>query len=143
MYPEANVPVVEISLPVPRSPDRLFRLGRCLAALRDQGVLLMGSGGVVHNLRRLRLEDDHSPAAPWALEFDDWVAERVQSHAYDLLLRYHGTAPHAEEAAPTTEHLDPLFFVLGAARDGDRPVWIHSSFRFGTLSMRTFALDGA
>ena len=143
MYPEANLPVVEVSLPMPRTPDRLLRMGRCLAPLRDQGVLLMGSGGVVHNLRRLRWEDDDGPAAPWAVEFDSWVAERVESHAYELLLRYQETAPHAEEAVPTTEHFDPLFFALGAARDGDRPVWIHSSFRFGTLSMRTLALEGA
>jgi 4,5-DOPA dioxygenase extradiol len=143
MYPEASVPVVEVSLPIPRSPDRLLRMGRCLAPLRDQGVLLMGSGGVVHNLRRLHWDDGPAPAAPWALQFDNWVAERVEARAYDEILRYREKAPNAEEAVPTTEHFDPLFFALGAARDDDRPRWIHSSFRFGTLSMRTLALEGA
>jgi 4,5-DOPA dioxygenase extradiol len=143
MYPEANVPVVEVSLPIPRSPDRLLRMGRCLGPLRDQGVLLMGSGGVVHNLRRLHWADDHGPAAPWAEAFDTWVAERVESRAYDELLRYRERAPNAEEAAPTTEHFDPLFFALGAVREDDRPTWVHSSFRFGTLSMRTLAFEVA
>lgn len=143
MYPGADVPVVEISLPIPRSPDRLLRMGRCLAPLRDQGVLLVGSGGVVHNLRRLRWEDDDAPPAAWAAEFDTWVAERVESRAFDEILRYRDRAPNAEEAVPTTEHFDPLFFVLGAAREGDRATWIHASFRFGTLSMRTLALEGS
>jgi 4,5-DOPA dioxygenase extradiol len=143
MYPGANAPVVEISLPIPRSPERLLRLGRSLAPLREQGVLLMGSGGVVHNLRRLHREDDPAPPAAWAAEFDTWVAERIESRAFDEILRYRERAPNAEEAVPTTEHFDPLFFVLGAARGDDHPTWIHESFRYGTLSMRTLVLEGA
>jgi 4,5-DOPA dioxygenase extradiol len=141
LYPGAAVPAVEVSLPIPRSPDQVFRLGRALSPLREQGTLLVGSGGVVHNLRRLDWNDSHAPTADWAAAFDAWVADRIMSRAYDDLRRYAGRAPHAELAVPTTEHFDPLFFALGALRDDDEPTWLHTGFQYASLSMRTVAFE--
>jgi 4,5-DOPA dioxygenase extradiol len=141
LYPEASRPVVQISLPIPRSPDRLFRMGRALSALRDQGVLLLGSGGIVHNLRRLDWKDRQAPAVAWAAEFDAWVADRILAGAYDELRAYAARAPHADLAVPTSEHFDPLFFALGALGPDDEPVWIHEGFEYASLSMRCVAFQ--
>jgi 4,5-DOPA dioxygenase extradiol len=137
-FPDANVPVVAVSLPMEMPPAELVRMGKALAPLRGRNVLLVGSGGVVHNLRRLAWQDSHAPVDPWANEFDEWVIERVRAHDIEGLLAYRSTAPHADLAVPTTEHFDPLFVVLGSTAAGERVVDIHEGFRHGNLSMRSF-----
>lgn len=140
LYPSADVPVVAVSLPVPRTPERLLAMGRALLPLRGRGVLLFGSGGIVHNLRRLRWEDLEGPPEPWAAAFGAWVDERLQALDEEGLRAYASRAPHADLAVPTTEHLDPLFFVLGARESADRVQGVYEGFRYGTLSLRSFAL---
>lgn len=140
-YPSARVPVVQVSLPMPAVPEDVLAMGRALAPLRDQNVLLVGSGGIVHNLHRLRFSDQDSVAEAWAMRFDEWVRERVGRLDIDGLLNYR-SAPHALEAVPTAEHFAPLFFVLGAAQAGDRAYDVYEGFRYGSLSMRSFALAG-
>lgn len=139
LFPEANVPTVAISLPRPRSPEQLFEIGRSLAPLRHKGVMLVGSGGIVHNLRMLVRQKD-APTIDWAARFDDWVAERLERDPASLL-RYH-EAPHASWAVPTTEHFDPLFAILGASGADKPPSSIHTGFHHGSLSMRSFAFPG-
>jgi 4,5-DOPA dioxygenase extradiol len=138
LYPAADVPVVEVSLPVPRRPEVLVAMGRALAPQREKGVLLFGSGGLVHNLHLLR--PDHAPPEPWATAFSAWVDERLQTMDASLLNRYASEAPHADRAVPTSEHFDPVFFVLGARNDRDRFESVYEGFRYGTLSLRSFAL---
>jgi 4,5-DOPA dioxygenase extradiol len=138
LYSEADVPVVQVSLPVPRSPGVVLAMGTALAPLRERGVLLMGSGGIVHNLRRLEADDGH--VAPWAEGFDSWVAERLGAFDVQGLLRYASAAPDARLAAPTSEHFDPLFFLLGCRSEDDRLESVFTGFRYGTLSLRSFAL---
>lgn len=140
LFPDAAVPIVQVSLPVPRTPESVSKVGAALAPLRDQGVMLIGSGGVVHNLRRLRWEGDGS-VEPWAHAFDEWVAERLERRAFDEIARYRNEAPHPELAVPTTEHFDPLFFALGAAAPEDRPATIYAGFSYGSLSMRSIAFS--
>jgi len=140
LYPDAGVPIVEVSLPVPRTPETVSKMGAALAPLRDQGVMLVGSGGVVHNLRRLRW-DGEGPPEPWARAFDEWVAERLERRAFDEIARYRAEAPHPELAVPTTEHFDPLFFALGATAAEDRLATIYAGFTFGSLSMRSVAFS--
>jgi 4,5-DOPA dioxygenase extradiol len=140
MYPAAAVPVVEVSLPVPRTPARIMAMGAALAPLRDRGVLLFGSGGIVHNLRRLRFGEKQPPVDDWAVAFDEWVRTRLEQLDAAGLAGYRDSAPHAALAAPTTEHFDPLFFVLGARADADRIAPIFEGFEYGSLSMRSFAL---
>jgi 4,5-DOPA dioxygenase extradiol len=140
LYPAADVPVVEVSLPVPRTPDLLVAMGRAVAPLRERGVLLFGSGGIVHNLRRLRWDDAEGPPEPWASAFDTWVEERVKARDAAGLAAYATRAPHADLAVPTSEHFDPLFFVLGARDGRDEVESLYEGFRYGTLSLRSFAL---
>jgi 4,5-DOPA dioxygenase extradiol len=140
LYPAADVPVVEVSLPVPRTPELLLTMGRALAPLREKGVLLFGSGGIVHNLRRLRWDDAEGPPEPWAAAFGAWVDERLLARDLAGVVAYASRAPHANLAVPTSEHFDPLFFVLGARDDRDEMESVFEGFRYGTLSLRSFAL---
>lgn len=117
MYPEADVPVLQISMPS-LDPGVLFDIGRRLAPLRDQGVLIVGSGFATHNLREM---DWHggpdAPAPSWSVEFDDWLDRQIAAGEIDTLLDFQHTAPAARIAHPRTEHFAPLFVALGAARD--------------------------
>jgi 4,5-DOPA dioxygenase extradiol len=137
-WPDPRVPVVQIALPeVP--PEALLRFGAALAPLRDEGVLLLASGGAVHNLSEVRL-GDAGPADPWARAFDGWLAERIAALDADGLARWRDRAPNAALAAPTPEHLDPLLVAIGARHGGDRVEILHEGFQHGNLSLRSFAL---
>ena len=142
LYPAADVPVVEVSLPVPRTPDVLGAMGRALLPQRERGVLLFGSGGLVHNLHRLRSDDAFGSPEPWAAVFSAWVEERLAAMDAAGLASYASRAPHADLAVPTSEHFDPVFFVLGARNGRDRLESVYEGFRYGTLSLRSFALAG-
>jgi 4,5-DOPA dioxygenase extradiol len=138
-FPAADVPIVSLSLPVPRTSELLLRCGRALAPLREEGVLLVGSGGIVHNLRQLRWAAGDAPE-PWAAAFDGWVRERLDTLDVDGLRSY-GLAPEAELAVPSSEHFDPVFFVLGSRAPGERVSEVYAGFRYGSLSLRSFALS--
>jgi 4,5-DOPA dioxygenase extradiol len=139
MLRDNPIPAVEISLPHGAAPRTLLSLGRALAPLRDRGVVVAGSGGIVHNLRILDFGDKESEPAPWAAEFDAWVWETIESRDFDALAEYRTKAPHASLAVPTPEHFDPVFVTLGAAREEDELVNVFAGFHYATLSMRTFA----
>ncbi len=141
VFPRADVPIVQISLPASASPAALVDLGRQLAFLREEGVWLVGSGGIVHNLGRLSPEG--TPPAEWARAFDRWIADAVAALDLSALTEYRTDAPYASLAAPTSEHLDPLFVVLGAARPGDRVETFHEGWELGSLSLRSFVLTDA
>jgi len=136
-WPEANVPVIQLSLPRELGPERLLSLGRALASLREEGVLLVGSGGIVHNLRALGPDD--GPVDARAKAFDDWFAEKLAKMDVESLALW-PRAPEADFAVPTPEHLAPVFVVLGARRPEDRVEPIFEGFQHGSLSLRTFAL---
>jgi 4,5-DOPA dioxygenase extradiol len=140
-FPEADVPVAALALPEVE-PQMLLRLGASLAPLRDEGVLLVASGGLLHNLGLVRSDEVAAPD-PWAKEFDAWVAQKIDSLDVDALARWRETAPHGERAAPSPEHLDPLFIALGARAPGDRVETLHDDIRYGNLGMRSFALRAA
>jgi 4,5-DOPA dioxygenase extradiol len=112
MYPEADLPVLQVSMPS-MNPADLFAMGKALAPLRDEGVLLIGSGFITHNLRALPLRE--TPA--WAKDFDAWTADVLARRDHDALLDYRARAPGVRESLPTHEHFVPLIFSAGAARD--------------------------
>ena len=118
MYPRADVPVLQVSLPS-LDPTALFSLGRALAPLRQEGVLIVGSGFLTHNLRTVDFRPD-APTPAWASEFDAWAAEALARRDLDTLLDYRATAPGLEYAHPTVDHFVPLFVTLGAAANPDR-----------------------
>jgi 4,5-DOPA dioxygenase extradiol len=138
MYPAADVPLVSLSLPLQFSPEELYKVGEALAPLRREGVMILGSGGIVHNLRRVRFEDIHYPVEPWAAEFDTWLRDAVQQKKTADLFDFLHKAPHAQLAVPTFEHFAPLFVVLGAGA-GDVSI-IYEGFEHGNISMRSFAI---
>lgn len=134
LAPEAKIPVVQLSLPRPRTPEMLLAAGRALAPLRQSGVLVLGSGGVVHNLRRLDWQDRSGPE-PWALAFDTWVQDRLAHQDLEALAAWR-RAPGAAESVPTSEHLDPLFVVLGASSSA--PEALFEGWQLGSLSLKSY-----
>ena len=132
LLPEARIPVVPLSLPRLREPGSLWEAGRVLAPLREEGVLILGSGGLVHNLGQLDWTDASAPQ-PWALAFETWMLARLAEAPAQAMDWAH--APGAATAVPTSEHLDPLWFTLGAA--GGAPAQtLFAGWQFGNLSLR-------
>ncbi|MCC6407350.1 MAG: dioxygenase [Planctomycetes bacterium] len=135
MYPAADVPVLQVSLPT-LDTKPLLALGRALAPLRDEGVLIVGSGFLTHNLRRVDWGD--SPTTPaWASEFDAWAADALARRDVDALLDFESKAPSAKLALPTTEHYVPLLVALGAAADEAKVVCPITGFWMGSLARRS------
>lgn len=139
MYPDADVPVVQVSMPT-LDPQRLVHLGERLRPLRDQGVLIIGSGFTTHGLPYL---DDPSPDATppgWSVEFDVWVSERLAAGDVDGLIDFRGKAPGMPYAHPTVEHFAPLFVALGASDDpGQVPDQVIDGYWMG-LAKRSIQL---
>lgn len=142
MFPAPRVPVVAVSLPAAAEPSEMLRMGQALAPLRREGFLLVGSGGLVHNLERARSASRDGPGEPWAIAFDEWARERLDGLDVEALAAYRRLGPQAHLAAPTSTYLDPLFFVLGARLPGDRVHPLFEGFVAGTLSLRSFVLAG-
>jgi 4,5-DOPA dioxygenase extradiol len=140
MYPEADISVVELSVPLQMSPEELYRIGEALAPLRAEGVLILGSGGVVHNLRLVHFEDVNHPVDSWATEFDTWFRDAVAQKKLAELFNFQNSAPHARLAVPTFEHFAPVFVVLGAGAKVDDVSTIYEGFEHGNISMRSFAM---
>jgi 4,5-DOPA dioxygenase extradiol len=139
MFPDADLPTLQVSLPRGASEAELIDLGRALAPLRDEGVLLIGSGNLVHNLRALD-PTERRPPEPWAVAFDAWIAEQVERGDLDALADWRARAPSPDLAHPTDEHLRPLFVILGAGAGG-RPSWPLVGFEHGSTSRRCLQLD--
>jgi 4,5-DOPA dioxygenase extradiol len=146
MYPAADLPLVQVSIDTARDAAWHFALGRALRPLRDEGVLLIGSGGATHNLglyMYASARGDGAPPPAWVATFNDWLADAIDRERYDDLLHYRERAPYVDENHPTHEHFLPLFAPLGAARDGERGARIHASYDRGVLSLDSYAFGGS
>jgi len=132
MYPGADIPVLQISLPS-EDPAELFAMGRALAPLRAEGVLVIGSGFLTHNLRALSLRS--TPA--WASEFDAWSADALARHDVDALLDYRRRAPGVRESLPTHEHFVPVIVAAGAAGDSPASFPITGFWWGGAMTKRS------
>ncbi len=139
MDPDARVAVLQLSMPRTMSSKELLSLGRALLPLRDEGVLILGSGNLTHNLRRIASSDNVAPES-WASEFDAWVEEALRRGDVDALAEMYARAPGAKIAHPSDEHYRPLLVAVGAAGDDlsrvDFPV---TGFEYGNLSRRSVA----
>lgn len=140
MYPKADIPVVELSVQPGRSPAHHIAVGRALAPLREQNILVMGSGGAVHNLRALEWGRPGDPVA-WARDFDEWLDRRLGDGHDEALAAYRREAPGAVLAHPRDEHLLPVFVAYGAGGPKSRGRRIHNSFTYGSLSMAAFVFQ--
>jgi 4,5-DOPA dioxygenase extradiol len=114
MYPDATVPVLQMSMPS-LDPAELLAVGRKLAPLRDEGVLIIGSGFFTHNLSAIRMTDPDVAAPSWSAEFDDWGSRALAERDFDSLLDFLHKAPSGRLAHPRTEHFAPLFVSVGAS----------------------------
>lgn len=132
MYPAAEIPVLQISLPS-EDPRELYAVGRALAPLRDEGVLLIGSGFLTHNLRTASLR--HTPQ--WASDLDSWAADVLVRGDHDALLDYRARAPGVREALPTHEHFVPLLVAAGAAEGAQVSFPITGFWWGGSLTRRS------
>ncbi|HPF74088.1 MAG: dioxygenase [Rhodanobacteraceae bacterium] len=143
MYPDAGIPVIPLSVLPRESAETHFRMGMALANALPDDVLLLGSGGSVHNLGDLEWQSRDGSATDWARAFADWLSGHLASGDIDALLDWERQAPNARHAHPTTEHLMPLFVALGAAGRQFRSEPLHRDFEFGSLAMQAFAFRSA
>jgi 4,5-DOPA dioxygenase extradiol len=136
MYPEADIPTAQLSIQLDRDAVWHYRIGIALRMLREAGVLILASGGAVHNLRALAR--DGGPPLDWARQFDEWLAGALAEGRTAELLDWTTRAPFALRAQPTPDHFLPLFVALGAAGEGARGERVHQGFTLGSLSMSAF-----
>ena len=139
MFPVADVPIVQISVQPERGTAHHVELGRALAPLAADNVLIVGSGHATHNLRDFFSARAGSSPLTYARDFADWLHTRLLSRDIDALVRYRDAAPSAERAHPTEEHFLPLFVAWGAAGDGARAERIVEGLEAGALSMDSYA----
>jgi 4,5-DOPA dioxygenase extradiol len=136
LFPRADVPVFQVSLPQHIDAAGALRLGQVLAPLRQRGVLVVGSGSLTHNLYEFR---QHIRDPEYAQQFVDWVRDAVAARDVEALVDYRRRAPHAERAHPTEEHYLPLLVALGASTPDDAAQRVEGGMTYGVLSMDSFA----
>ena len=141
MYPDADIPVVQISIVHGASPAMHRQLGAALQALREEGVLVLASGSLTHNLYEFRGQPVDAPAPAWVSDFESWMREKLVANDHDALLDYRTLAPMAEKNHPTEEHLLPLYVALGAAGPAAKAELLHTSVEHGVLAMDAYAFN--
>lgn len=139
MYPNADIPVCQLSVDAGASAETHFRIGRELASLRDKGIMIFGSGNVVHNLSRVNWDMDGG--YPWASEFDGYIKNRIVAGQYDDVLAYSKAGPSAALAFSTPDHFNPLLYVLGASDKKDKLTVFNDSCTLGALSMTCYLFE--
>jgi 4,5-DOPA dioxygenase extradiol len=137
MFPQADIPVVQLSMDYARPPEEHYALAQQLKALRDRGVLIVGSGNIVHNLRAMRRDAANDQAYDWTLEFDAHTAQRVKKGELKALTEFQQLGQLAQLAHPTYDHYLPLLYAAGAA-DGNEPVRFFSEgYQGASIAMRS------
>jgi 4,5-DOPA dioxygenase extradiol len=142
-FPAADIPVVQLSLDVTLDPAARFDIGRRLSPLRDEGVLIMGSGNIVHNLRAMDWNDARRAPYDWAARFNDEMRRAVADDEPQRAIDFARLGQDAQLAAPTPEHFWPMLYILGARRPGDRARLFNDRIEHGSLGMTSFLLEDA
>lgn len=135
LYPKADIPVMQLSLYMEQPADYHFRLGQELRKLRDRGILIVGSGNIVHNLRRIRWEEDAKPY-DWALEFDHWVKDILVARDFRSLQEDFLRSEAGRLSVPTPDHYYPLLYTIGAAGPEDEMGFEYEEMQNASISMR-------
>jgi 4,5-DOPA dioxygenase extradiol len=141
LYPQADVPVVQLSIAMDESARFHFDLGARLRPLRQAGILILGSGNIVHHLGRIDW-NERAPPAPWALEFDQWVKSKLEDRKLDELVDLALDSEAGRLSIPTWDHWYPFLVAAGAMTDADSIDWIWESIDHGSISMRSFLASG-
>lgn len=136
MYPQKDIPVFQLSIDGSAAPEVHFEIGRQLRPLREKGVLILGSGNVVHNLRRIRweMEDGYN----WANEFDSYIKDNVLNKEFTNVVNYKKVGDSAPLAVPTPDHFYPLLYVLGASDESDQISVYNDECIMGSMSMTSY-----
>ncbi|MDO9358825.1 MAG: 4,5-DOPA dioxygenase extradiol [Polaromonas sp.] len=137
MFPDATIPVVQLSMDYSRAPEEHYALAKQLKALRERGVLIVGSGNIVHNLRQAQRGAAGNQAYDWALEFDQTTGGYLQQGQLDSLQNFLKLGSLAKMAHPTHEHYLPLLYAAGAVDASEPPRFFNTSFQLGSISMRS------
>ena len=143
IYPDADIPVAQLSVQSRKDGAHHARLGLALSTLREKNVLVIGSGGMTHNLRAY-FQGDYAPDAPapdWVVDFDEWICGKAEAGDLDAVADYARAAPHARENHPSPEHFLPMPFAFGAAGAGAKGERIHHSHQNGVLMLDAFRFD--
>lgn len=140
LYPKADIPVLQLSLNMEQPPEYHAKLGRELSALRDEGVLILGSGNLVHNLRTIKWEPG-AEAYDWAIEFDEWLKKKLIERDFKSVLDDFHSTRAGKLSIPTLEHYYPLHYVLGASNEKDELKFEYEEMQNGSISMRSFSLS--
>ncbi|OFZ23244.1 MAG: 4,5-DOPA dioxygenase extradiol [Bdellovibrionales bacterium GWB1_55_8] len=135
IYPDASVPVLQFSVYIEQPPEYHFLLGQRLRFLREQDVLIIGSGNIVHNLREIVWDENAAPF-PWAVEFDEWVKRKISERTFAPLVTELGRTESARMSVPSPDHYYPLLYVLGASDEYDELSFDHDGIQNGSISMR-------
>lgn len=140
MYPEADIPCLQLSVQSPLGPGHHLALGRALAPLKHAGVLILASGTATHNLRDFGRYDIDAPPPGYVSAFSDWLVDRATAGDLDAVAGFHDRAPHARRNHPSDEHFLPMIVAM-AAGDSPRGRLLHQSYSWGMMSMASFAFD--
>jgi len=139
LYPEANIPIVELSIDATKPAEFHYQLGQALKTLREQGILIIGSGNIVHNLGYIDFQDKETPY-PWALEFDTFVNEMINKSDYQSLINYKSLNESAKLSIPTPEHYLPLLYILGLQNENEKLISVVEGIVYKSISMRSLLL---
>lgn len=136
LFPQADIPVVQISVNPYQSAEDQYKIGESLRELADRDIMVIGSGGTSHNLRMIKW--GQKTPEKWTVEFDEWLINHIENRKLDSLFNYDSLAPHAQLAVPRAEHFVPLFIAFGSGSESKKPQLLHRSYDFGTLSHLVF-----
>lgn len=139
MYPKAEIPVYQMSIDRQATPRELFNIGKQLQPLRESGVLIMASGNVVHNLGLIDFSVEGG--FDWADTFDNYITERIEQRDFESVLNYRRLGDAASLSVPSTEHYNPLLYILGAVNDSDKVAIYNKSCMAGSLSMTSYVFS--
>lgn len=135
IFPKADIPVLQLSLHMQQPPRYHYELGTKLRELRDHGVLIIGSGNIVHNLRKIKWEPDAEPY-DWAIEFDEWIKEKILKRNYEAIITEFNNTEAGRLSVPTNEHYYPLLYALGASDESDNINFEYEGIQNASISMR-------
>jgi 4,5-DOPA dioxygenase extradiol len=142
IFPNADIPVVQLSINRRQPPSFHYEIGKLLAPLRDEGTLLLGSGNLVHNIQAYEWDQSDANPFEWGSRFEEKARNALQSEQYDQLVDYAAIGPEAQLAVPTPDHYLPLLYVLGSRREGEVAVFPIEGFDGGSMSMLAIQISG-
>lgn len=140
LYPKGDVPVVRVSLPLNLIPAQILKMGHAVSKLREQGVMIISTGGAVHNLKEMKWSKKNGDGALWAIQFEEFIVQSLLHKNVEGLLAI-DEHPDFEKAHPTIEHFLPILFAVGSALQGDKVEILFRGIEYDSLSMLSFSLN--